>query len=230
LNRTGAPGNSGCQRIIVLPKKMSFLRFQLAIIIVLWVLAEGWFAFYWWPSQYFSQCFPSVCIPITVIAIVMIAWTLLRSYVIRLASKSIQGKAFGIALLLTASVLGGFAPLLIGQILVESDILTLSFHGDAAWSSLISSMFLWMTGALFSVICIVEILMKKIPKQLHDHGSTPPTASAEQAGASTRVSRKFEFELPSRRGWPATLAEKNQDAHLIQNRSPAFRSRHGRTG
>jgi hypothetical protein len=146
---------------------MKPLRLQLAIIIVLWFLAEGWFAYYWWHTRYFSQNFPSVGIPITAIAIVMIAWTLLRSYVIGLASRSIQGKVFGIALILTASVLGGFTPYLISRILVESDILSSSFHGDAGWPAAISSLFLWLLGAIFSLVCLIEILMTKETKQLH---------------------------------------------------------------
>jgi hypothetical protein len=147
---------------------MKSLRLPLAIIIVLWVVAEGWFAYYWWATPYFSKSFPSVGIPITAIAIVMIAWTLLRYYVIGLASKSMQGKLWGIALLLTASVLGGYAPYFIGRILVECDVLRSSFHGESGWPSALCSLFLWLLGAIFFLVCLIEILNTKIAKQHHD--------------------------------------------------------------
>lgn len=148
---------------------MKPLRIQLAIIIALWVLAEGWFAYYWWSSEYFTQIYPSVGIPITVMAIVMIAWIFLRSYVNRLASKSIQGKVLGITFVLTSSVLSGFAPCLIGRMLVECDIMRSSFHGEAGWPAFISSLILWMLGAIFFLVCLLEILMKNNAKQLHAH-------------------------------------------------------------
>jgi hypothetical protein len=148
---------------------MNSLRVQLAIIIVLWVLAEGWFAYYCWPTKYFSEDFPSIGIPITAIAIVMIAWVLLRFYVLRLASESIQGKAVGVALLFAASVLGGFAPYLIGRLLVNIDVLRSSFHGEAGWPSAICSVLLWLLGTMFFLICLVEIITKKNSKTLHAH-------------------------------------------------------------
>lgn len=133
---------------------------------LLWVLAEGWFAYYWWPTEYFSQMFPSVGIPIAAIALVMIAWALLRSFAMGFASQSIQGKVFGVAVLLTASVLGGFAPYRMGRLLVEIDVLSSSFHGESGWPSAICSLLLWILGAIFFLACLVEILMKKNTKQL----------------------------------------------------------------
>ena len=148
---------------------MNSLRLQLVIIMILWVLAEGWFAYYWWPTKYFSKAFPSVGIPITAIALVMMAWAILRFFVMGFASQSIQGKVFGVALVLTASVLGGFAPYLMGQFLVEMDVLRSSFHGESGWPSAICSLSLWMLGAMFFLVCLVEILMKKDTKQLQAH-------------------------------------------------------------
>jgi hypothetical protein len=139
---------------------MKPLRLQLAIIIGLWVAAEGWFAYYWWPTKYFSQEFPSIGIPITAIAIVMMAWAFLRSYVIRLAGKSNQGKFFGIVLLLTASVLGGFAPYFIGSILAENNMFRSSFHGEAGWPAAICSVSLWLMGMIYFIVVLVEIMTK----------------------------------------------------------------------
>ena len=147
---------------------MKSLRLQLATIIVLWGVAEGWLAYYWWPTPYFSKSFPSVGIPITAIAFVMLAWTLLRYYAIGLASQSIQGKVWGIALLLTASVLGGYAPYFIGQILIECDIFKASFHGENSWPAAICSLFLWFLGAIFFLACLIEILTTKIAHQHRD--------------------------------------------------------------
>lgn len=161
----------------VLPNKMNSLRLQLAIIIVLWVLAEGWLAFYWWPTEHFSRELFSYGIPITAVAIVMMAWTLLRPYAIRLAGKSSQGKVIGIALLLTALVLGGFVPLLIGRIFEDSESFGSLFHGCAGWPLLIGSLFLWILGTMFFLVCLVEILMKKNTKQIHAHDSTVPIGS-----------------------------------------------------
>jgi hypothetical protein len=142
----------------VVPKKMNPLRLQLAIIMVLWVVAEGWFAYYWWPTKYFSQAFPSIGIPITAMAIVLMVWAFLRSYAIRLASESSQGKGFGIALLFAASVLGGFAPYLIGRILADNNIFRSSFHGEAGWPAAICSISLWWIGAIYFIVGLVEMI------------------------------------------------------------------------
>ena len=144
---------------------MKSLRIQLAIIIVLWVLAEGWFAYYWWGSTYFSESFPSVGIPVATMAMVMIAWALLRCCAIGWAGRSIEGKLLGIALVLTAAVLGGFVPLWVSGALAESDTLSASFHGEDGWPSFISSLFLWLLGAMYFLVCLVEILKTKCAKQ-----------------------------------------------------------------
>jgi hypothetical protein len=162
---------------------MNSLRLQLAIIIVLWVLAEGWLAFYWWPSERFSRELFTYGIPITAVAIVMMAWTLLRPYAIRLSGKSSQGKVIGIALLLTALVLGGFVPLLIGRIFEDSEIFGSLFHGCSGWPVLIGSLFLWIIGTMFFLVCLVEILLKKSTKQIHAHDSTVPIGSQRHSKA-----------------------------------------------
>ena len=148
---------------------MKSLRIQLAVIIVLWALAEGWFAYYWWGSPHFSESFPSVGIPVATMAMVMIAWALLRCCAIGWAGRSIEGRFLGIALVLTAAVLGGFVPLWVSGVLAESDVLNASFHGEAGWPSFISSLFLWLLGAMYFLVCLVEILETKSAKQPQSH-------------------------------------------------------------
>jgi hypothetical protein len=92
-------------------------------------------------------------------AMAMMVWGLLRHCVIRSACRSIQGNISGIALILTAPVLGGFAPHLLRGILAEGDFRA-SFHGEAGWPTFMCSIALWMLGAMFFLWCLIEILMK----------------------------------------------------------------------
>ena len=135
---------------------------QVAVIVFLWALTEGCIAHHWWDLPDFSTHFASVGIPVSVSAIVMIAWVTLRACAIRFATRSIQGKIFGIASILAGSVLGGFMPYWIGRISLKSEFLNASFNGDAGWPAAICSVYLWMLGAIFFLACMVEILIKKI--------------------------------------------------------------------
>jgi len=148
---------------------MNSHRLPLAIILLVWIIAEAWVAWYWWPSRHFSQEFPSVGIPITAIALVMMGWTLLRSFAIKLSHQSGLGKFWGIVLLFVASVMGGFAPFSLGRILADNNMFRASFHGEAGWPAAVCSISLWLMGAMYFVACLVEILLKTNSTQRLSH-------------------------------------------------------------
>lgn len=138
---------------------MKSIRIQLAVTALLWLIAEGWIAWHWWTSPDFRENFASVGIPTTVIALVVAVWLVLRQFVLGRAGGSMQNMVLGIALLVAAVVLGGFAPHLVGLFFIATDIFRSSFHGEAGWPTAIACIFLWLTGGFFFLACMVEILL-----------------------------------------------------------------------
>ena len=141
------------------------MRIPIAIIVSIWLVIEGWIAYCNHGISDSWVHFISEAVPITISAIVLISWIVARHLILKFTKDSAPERMLGVLVMIMIIGVGGWTPLKVQESLALSKTMARSFAGDAGWPSLMCSIFIWLLGVCFGIVCMYEILTNSSKNQ-----------------------------------------------------------------